>query len=155
MENEFLEHQKEQSLQINEQAKAYLMIACKWAKFLAIVGFVWIGLFCIMGAFAGSIFKNAMNSMSGMSTMPFDPSIIGIIYILLAALFFYPTVKLYRFAKVGLNAIKMNSLDLIEESLNNLKSFFKFHGVLVAFFIGLYLLLIIVAFLGGIVGGLM
>ncbi|MCB9034458.1 MAG: hypothetical protein H6553_11520 [Chitinophagales bacterium] len=155
MENEFLDYQKENPLQLNEQAKSYLMITCKWSKFLAIIGFVYIGIFCLIGAFAGSFFKQAMNGMSGISPLPFNPNILGIIYILLAALIFYPVVKLYKFSKIGLAALASNNSHLIEESLSNLKSFFKFQGVLVAIVIGFYFLIMVVSLLGGIAGSFM
>ena len=55
----------------------------KWGKFLAIVGFCFIGLAIIGGLFAGTIF-----SMMGSSNadMPFPGFLIGVIYIVMGLL---------------------------------------------------------------------
>ena len=84
---------------ITEASRSYLRETAKWAKFLAIIGFVMIGFMVLVGVFFGSIMGSAMSDLedaglkAGVGTGAF-----GFIYIFIALLYFFPTLYLYRFA---------------------------------------------------------
>ena len=79
---------------------------------------------------------------------------IGIIYLVIAALYLFPTLKLFRFANHARAALAGNNSQQFTESIRNLKSFFKFFGVLTAIILGLYALIFLLMLIGG-VGGMM
>jgi hypothetical protein len=104
----------------------------KWAKFLAICSFIGLGLMAIVGL----VFIILSFSIPSDSTLPM--SILGILYILIAALYFFPAIYLYRFATASSEAINSLDDDTLEEGLENLKSLFRFTGILMIIVLSLY-----------------
>ena len=138
-------------LQVNHQGFNYLSEAAKWAKFIAILGFIFCG-FMVLGAlFAGAMISTAMSDAFG------GGSAIGggaftIIYLALAALYFFPCLYLFRFASKVQVSIRNNDQEVLTNSLQNLKSYFKFLGILFIIIISLYILVIIGAIIAGAAG---
>lgn len=126
-----------ETLSLNNAAINYLKESRKWAKFLAILGFIGAGLMVLAGLFMGTIF----------SAFPFDEipgfaggmgGIMGLIYILAALLYFFPSMYLYNFAEKSKHAILNLNNDDLALALKNHKSCFKFMGVTTIVIIGLY-----------------
>ncbi|MBC7947226.1 MAG: hypothetical protein H7Y42_05050 [Chitinophagaceae bacterium] len=93
-------------LNIEPVTKNHLSDAARWAKFLAIVGFIFCGLIVLGGIFAGSMFESMS---SGSRYERFDNSDVevstkglgaaaAVLYILIALLYFFPCLFLYNFA---------------------------------------------------------
>jgi small-conductance mechanosensitive channel len=130
---------------LTDKAQEYLLTACKWAKFIAIVGFVVMGLvicgiigaLCFMG---GNIFDGPDN---GAITL-----LIGLVYGAILLANFFPLKYLYNFSIKTREGIETSSTDTITEGIENLKSFFKFIGVFTAIVLGFYAIIIV---FGGIV----
>ena len=125
-------------LKITEQAKSFILETAKWAKFLAIVGFVFIGLM-VLGAFFMLIAGASLPGMGGAGAG------VGILYLLMALLYFFPTYYLLIFAnkiKIGLSQSIQNDVDA---GFENLKSMFKFMGILMIVVLGIYALFIVFA----------
>jgi tellurite resistance protein TehA-like permease len=70
---------------------------------------------------------------NGLSTV-----IMGLFYILMAVIYFFPAVYLYRFATASADAIEKLNEDTLEEGLENLKSLFRFTGILMIIMFSLY-----------------
>lgn len=118
----------------------------KWANFLSILGFIGIGLMVIFSIFAGTM----MSAMSGMAgNVPF-PGFVTFIYILLALLYFFPILYLYRFAANLKTALAARETVALEKSFEYLKSHYKYIGILAIIMLGFYAL----ALIGGITAGL-
>ena len=83
-------------LELTNESKFYLKETAKWAKFLSILGFVFMGLMVIAGIFIGS-FMSKMTNFSSFA-MPFPSSLLSIMYIVIAVLYFMPCYYLYQFA---------------------------------------------------------
>lgn len=134
------EEHSESNLKISETATTYLSETGKWTKFLSIIGFIFIGLIVIMGLFASSM----MSLMSG-GQMGFIPAgmgfLFGGIYILMGLLYFFPTWYLFKFSQKVKLALSTNSNDELNTALSNQKSFYKFWGILMIIFIGIYVLI--------------
>ena len=129
-------------LQITEQAKSFILETAKWAKFLAIVGFVFIGLM-VLGALFMLIAGASLPGMGGAGAG------VGILYLLMALLYFFPTYYLLIFAnkiKVGISQSIQNDVDT---GFENLKSMFKFMGILMIVVLGIYALFIVIALIAG------
>ena len=132
-------------LSLNEQAKRFLSESGKWGKFISIVGFVGIGLLVLFGVFAGAIFSN----IPGYEDIP--GALFSVIYIVLAALYFFPVLYLYRFSTKIREALNSNNETTLQNAFESLKSHYKFIGILTLVMLGLYAL----AFVGGLIGGLL
>ena len=109
--------------------------AATWAKFLAIVGFVFIGL-GVLGIFSfGAIMASSpVGGMAGMS------SLIMVFYILILLIYFLPILYLFRFATKIKSAVNSNSQMDMDTAFSNLKAHYKFLGILTAIILGLYFL---------------
>ena len=70
---------------------------------------------------------------------------IGIFYVLMALLYFFPTYYLFQFANKTKKGISNNSNESVEEGLVNLKSMFKFIGIFTVVILSIYALIFLVA----------
>jgi hypothetical protein len=135
-------------LQVEENAKSYLVETAKWAKFLSIVGFIGIGLMIIMGIFMGAfIFKYAGAILiPGLSLGTL--SFVSFIYIVIALLYIYPILKLYQFADLSKKALTTNDSAILTKALEAQKSMFKFMGIWVVVVLFIYVIIVVVALIG-------
>ena len=121
-------------LQIDQQTFNYFSESAKWAKFLAIVGFVYCGLIILAAVFAGTIVA-AMFPMMGAAGGEMDGAaamgggFITFFYLILGLVYFFPCLFLYRYASQMQLAIQHNEQQKMQNSIRNLKSFFKFFGI--------------------------
>ncbi|MEL6864458.1 MAG: hypothetical protein AAFP19_08570 [Bacteroidota bacterium] len=126
---------------------SYLKETAKWARFLAIVGFIFVG-FMVLGSFtAGTILSSSFAGVPGGS--PIAGGAVTFIYLLFSLLYFIPTLYLYRFSKNARLAIDSNDTDLMTEALGNMKSVYKFWGIAMAILLGFYALIFLVAIFAG------
>jgi hypothetical protein len=122
------------TLKLTENSLVFMRETVKWAKFLAICSFVGLGLMVL----AGVVFLFLSVSVPVPSETKLSTSILGILYILIAALYFFPAIYLYRFATASAEAINTLNDDTLEEGLENLKSLFRFTGILMIIVLSLY-----------------
>ncbi|MCF3111086.1 DUF5362 domain-containing protein [Niabella sp. CC-SYL272] len=124
------------NLEINDQGKAYIDEASKWARFLGIIGFI--ALFFIV--IAGLVVLMAGSSMMQASGMPLSGALMGFIYIVMAVLYFFPSFYLYKFGSTARKGIQTENINDLNEGLRYLKSFFRFTGILTIVVIGFYII---------------
>ena len=136
-------------LQIDPQSSSYLSETAKWAKFLSIVGFVFCGIFLLYGAFAGTMMSYFVSSF-GRETDASVNALAGVggvfifIFVLIAVIiYFFPCLYLYRFSTKMRIALKNNDQSLLTGSLGNLKSVYKYIGILTIVGLSFFLLEII------------
>jgi hypothetical protein len=132
-------------LQIDQQSIGYLSETARWAKFLSIVGFVVCGFMVIFSLFFGSIMSmfNKLNSGSdafGGSTMALGSYAFSIVYIIIALLYFFPCLYLFNFSSKMQTALRNNDQINLNAAFGNLKSCFKFVGILTIVVLSFYLL---------------
>jgi hypothetical protein len=130
-------------LQVDQQSISYLGETARWAKFLSIVGFVMCGLMIIFALFAGSIlstFSRLGNNDTFTSTMGMGGAFISLIYIVISLLYFFPCLYLFNFSTKMQTALRNNDQTTLNSSFGNLKSCFKFVGILTIVFLSFYLL---------------
>lgn len=151
MENQFSGSTSLFGLSINENTKVDLADAARWARFLAIFGFVMCGLIALTGFFAGSILSmfadsGEMEELEGMS------SAVGVgmafFYILIAAIYFIPCLFLFRFANKMKIALSSNDQEALNNSFQNLRSMFRFFGIVSIIMIALYAIILLIALVG-------
>jgi hypothetical protein len=135
---------------IDQSSRAHLSEAAKWAKFLAIVGFVMCGLIVIIAIFAGSflaLMSKSFNNGDG-SSVQFSGgmgAVVAIFYIGIAILFFLPYLFLFRFATRMKTALNTNDQLTLNTSFQNLKIMFRYVGILTIVLLSFYGLVILIA----------
>lgn len=118
-------------LSIDAAAYDHLKEAARWAKFLAIVGFIFCAFFLLFAILAGSLLPDLFNTMGtdGLSGSAVRLMII-IIYSGLALLNFFPCLYLFKFASKMQIALRDNDQEQLDRSFRNMRAFFRFVGVL-------------------------
>jgi hypothetical protein len=130
-------------LQVDQQSISYLGETARWARFLSIVGFVLCGVMIIFALFAGSIlstFSRLGNADALSSTMGVGGAFVSLIYIVIALLYFFPCLYLFNFSAKMQTALRNNDQTNLNVAFSNLKSCFKFVGILTIVFMSFYLL---------------
>lgn len=138
-------------LSLTSQIRSNLKEAAKWSKFLAIVTFVYVGIMAL-GMFAIVFGMTAFASEFGVPASLFGAY--AFFMLLMIVFVTIPTLFLYRFASHMQTALQREDQSRLFESFSNLKSYYKFWGILVAIFIGFYALVLVGAFLLGGLGAL-
>jgi hypothetical protein len=131
-------------LQVDQQSISYLSETARWARFLSIVGFVLCGLMIVLALFAGSLISTFTRVSSGSdalgSAMGFSSALFSLIYIVIALLYFFPCLYLFNFSGKMQTALRNNDQTSLNAAFGNLKSCFKFVGILTIVFLSFYLL---------------
>ena len=141
-------------LNIDPAAKAHLSEAARWARFLSIVGFVVIGLIVLVGVFAGSILGTMGSGLGGndMGSARVTGGIMGsllvVVYILVAALDFFPCLFLFRFASKMKTALAADDQETLNTSFQNLKKLFRFMGIVTIIVLAFYAIILVFGLLG-------
>ena len=135
-----------EQLTLTSASKNFLIETAKWAKFLATLGFVLIGLLLVLAIFTSTIFEYAIKIQPGL------PKGLGltimITYLLLALIYFFPVYYLLKFSNQMKKALSTKNDETLAKAFEMLKSHYKFIGVFTIITISLYVLLAIVAMMG-------
>lgn len=138
---------EESELKLTGPDKKNFLETAKWGKFLSIVGFIMSGIIVLGGlTFAGGAFGDLYPGIGGG---------VGIFYVLIALLYIFPSLYLYRFSSQITSGIKDDDQQLCSEAYNNLRRLFLFMGVLMIITLSLYVLIILFAVMGGLMGGML
>lgn len=140
-----MDHLKKTWINILPEMLPILHETRKWALFIAIIGFVGIALLVIMAFSIGSLMDITQQPM------PFPGYSFTVINLLLAVLYFFPVLYLYRFSVNLKKSLHSSSSDKLLVAFSNLKSHYKFIGILFIVMLAIYVL----AFIMGIFGGAM
>jgi len=140
-------------LTIDPIGRAHLMEAAKWARFLAIVGFVCITIFALIAIFGGSYIARTFSKAGQYNELAPDFStgmtaFIIVYYVCLALIVFFAYLFLYRFAANMRAALRENSQDLLNRSFQNLKVLYRYWGILTVIGLALFAVFFLFAILG-------
>lgn len=136
-------------LNLDEEAKGYLGETARWGKFFAILGYIMCGLFVILAFFMGALITNTYERMGVITTTsPLSTGLITGLYLGFAIVYFFPCMYLYRFSVKMQTALRNTDQPLLNLSLRNLKSCYKFIGILTIISLGLFVLLFILGIVG-------
>ena len=124
-------------LSLSVKSINFLSETGNWVLFFAILGFLGIGLMILIGIFAGSIFASIGSEEMG---LPFPGVLFGVIYIILAGLYFMPILYLFNFSTKIKKALTEKNNQTLEEAFKNLKSHYKYVGVFTIIMISIYLI---------------
>ena len=146
---------------IDNISRSHLSEAAKWARFLAICGFIFLGLMIIYGIVFSFVIVDMANTMSQVDSTPRENSLkdmmrIGMVifYIFFAVIAFFPYYFLLRFANKMKAALISNDQEALNGSFQNLKILYRYMGILmiislVLIFFGILSMLATVAMVSG------
>lgn len=121
---------------LNDEIRSYIKEIAKWGYFLAILGFIFTGFIVIGALFAGFMF-GAMSDELGMGI---SGGLISVLYLVLALVYFIPILYLFRFSSKARMALQSGSDSELTEAFQNLKSHYKFIGILTIVILALYVI---------------
>ena len=139
-------------LQLDQPSINYLNEAARWSRFLAIIGFIYCGLMVVFGLFFGTFMARMMPVMGESGMTAAGGSFLGVFIILVSMIMFFPALYLWNFSSKMRKALNSNDQPLLSESLKNLKSFFKFYGIILIVALSIYALALFAAIIGALVG---
>jgi hypothetical protein len=129
-------------IEIGQETLKHLNTTRKWAMFIAIIGFIFLGLIILIGALAGT-FLSAFNS--GETGLGISDLYIFVILMFLAAVYFLPLFFLFRFSKYTSLALQTLDKKEFHKAINNLKSYFVYLGTLIIIVIILYFVVLVIS----------
>lgn len=131
---EELESQKpvEVNLVVSEEMRSYFYEITKWARFIAFFGICVAILFIMASIFIPQMLGQnpalaAKLGVSGGTSL----TLITVVYIVLALLFLYPSLLLRKISAKGREGILFGDQESFNMAIANLKTLFKFWGILV------------------------
>ena len=134
-----------ENLVIDWRSKEFLKETAKWTKFLAILGFVGIGLM-VLGSL---VMLFAPSSLMSNGDFPFGGKIFMMhLYLAFAVLYYFPISYLYQFSENTKKAIENNDNNAIRDAFEFLKSHYKFMGILTIILLAFYAIIIFIGLIG-------
>ncbi len=135
-------HASDSDLVITNSMRDNLLKSAKWGNFLAILGFIGCGLMII-----GALFMLFSNSYLGGSQL----AVMGVTYIIMALLYFVPSLYLYKFSLNSKQGLMSESQVKLDEGIEFLAKQYQFLGIVAIVVLSLFVLLLI----GGLIFGSM
>ena len=138
----------EHPMHIDKVSENYIKSTGKWARVLAILGFIVVGIM-VLGSFSmGSILRlygvSENNPMTGAMSVG-----ITLFYLMLAAVYFIPILYLFRFSDYAGSAIRLKDEDSLRNAFRYLNAHYRFVGIMALVLIGFYVLMIIAVIIFG------
>ena len=124
---------------ISEVVKQELVRVAKWAKLIAVIGFVICGLVFLFIVIAGVIlFAFSLLGADNSALNEAKPWITTPVYFVITSLCFVPCLMLYNFSVKTEEAVRYGSDDALVKAFSNLYKCFRFVGIITLTIIGLY-----------------
>jgi len=134
---------------VTDQGKLYLLETAKWAKFLAIINFIFCGLIVI---FAVACFSLS-STLSADIPIPLPGMFFtayGIVLLIAACISAIPSYFLYRFGARAQKAIVSDDTVTMTEAFEWHKKYYKFTGIVTIVGLCIFALCIIIGVIAGI-----
>lgn len=129
-------------IELEQDILNYLNTTRKWSMFLAILGFIALGLFIIIGLGTGT-FLSIFNSGEIGNGVP--GTLLIALILLVGIIYFFPVYFLFQFSKHMANAVHSLDKQKIKKAFKNLKFYFVYIGVLLIIILVLYVIVLAAA----------
>ena len=133
----------ESQLNINEEIKSYLRETSNWTFFLSILGFIGLGFILMVGIFITAMAGSLPQESNPYAELGISFGWIGLLYLLIGLLYFFPIMYLFNFSRKMKEALKSDRMEDFSNAFSNLKSHYKFVGILTIILIVVYIIAII------------
>lgn len=134
-------------LELTQKFLSYFKETGGWALFLAILGFVAIGLMILGGLIIGLIMMSS-HYVKDLAIL------MMVLYVVMGLIMFFPTFYMLKFATGIRAAVKSGNDNDYDNAFRNLKNYFKFVGIMTIVVIALYIILIIIAMVAAVIGNM-
>ena len=138
-----------EQLVVSSKSKSFLREISKWTFFFSILGFISIAVTLIGAILIATLYAPMLNMVSQQQGLPAIGLPLAITYVVTALLYFMPVWYLFKFSRKMKSALATKNDDVLADAFENLKSHFKFLGVLTIIVISLYVLLIVFSIVAG------
>lgn len=125
-----------QELPMQGEAVKYLVKSRNWTMFIAIMGFIGLGILLVAAIFlfvAGSFIPAGIGSAS-----PFPLGLLSVVYLIVAVIYFFPVLYLLRFSQYSGKAAQSLDPMQLTHAIKNLSKHFQWIGISIICIIGLY-----------------
>ncbi len=136
------------NLGVDEEARAHLLETARWTKFIAIIGFIILGLLILVGILMGLGLSVASQMYDTANFGSAFGTAMMVMYLVLSLLYFFPILYLYKFSVLIKPAIHTGNKQQFNLALSYQKRMYKFIGIMLLVVFGLYAVMIIAAILG-------
>jgi hypothetical protein len=127
-------------MEIGQDTLKHLNTLRKWTMFLAVIGFIFLGLIIILGLITGT-FLTAFNISEKAPGIP--DALVLASFIGLALITFFPVFFLFRFSKLTYSAISKYDPKEMHRAIKSLKRFFLYISILLILTILIYIIALI------------
>jgi len=129
-------------IEIEQKTLDNLNTIRKWTMFIAIIGFILLGLLLIIGLIAGTFLSAFKLGETGLGI----PESLGLIVLfVVAVIYFFPVFFLFRFSKHTGNAVQTLNKEELHKAFKNLKSYVVYLGVLIIIGLSIYVMALVFA----------
>ncbi len=126
---------------LTQEAVTHLGQIRKWTMFFSVLGFIGLGIMIIMGI-AMTFVMSMLDSEEALG--PVSGIILAIVFIIIAVIYFFPYLYLYRFSVHTKSSLAHADSNDLAYALKNLNSHFTFFGVLTLIVLGIYAVALVV-----------
>lgn len=134
-------------LHVDHEVSSHLRETAKWAKFLSIVGFVFIGILLLFVLFAGTMISSYSYSSPIGAALGSRGGTQIVLLLAMLALYFFPCLFMFQFANKMLRALRNNDQYTLVASFRQLKLCYKYVGILTLVVLSIYVLILVWAIL--------
>ncbi len=132
---------------VDSTAAAHLRETAMWAKLMAVVGIVLSIIIALVGLFAGTMLATMTRKFGGDSSASLGAlgsGVLTIFYLFIAAVYFFLSLFLLRFAVKMKQALLASEQSLFNISLMNLKLVYRIMGIIMVIYLSFMALVLIV-----------
>ncbi len=129
---------------------SHLVRTRKWVRLCSVLGFIGSGLMLLAGLTI-TISGSAIGGSAAMKGMGYGTGlflVMGLVYLVFALLYIYPSLRLWQYASSISQLEATSSSFHLETALDKQRSFWKFVGLMISIIIGLYAMAIVFAIIG-------
>lgn len=137
--NQPIDEDMGQSPRLPDSFYSDLKTAGGWAMFLAVLGFVGVAILLLtgIGMTAFSVVGSGDNEFS--SALPFSTLYLGVMYLVLGAIYVVPVLYLFRFAQKAREAGRTFAISTVEDGVRFLRKHYQITGIMVILLMILYI----------------
>jgi len=134
------------SLEVDDSSKSNFLEMARWTKFLAIMGFIVMGIVVLAGIGMAAMVRSGLTAFGSYSAVlaALGPMGVVLLYLLIAAIYIYPIYALLKYSTGIKYAMNNNDKTRFNEAIRYLRNMFKYLGILMVIILCIYGFAIIV-----------
>lgn len=147
--NQPIDEDMDQTPRLSDSFYSDLKSAGGWAMFLAVLGFIGVAILLLTGVGMSALSMVGMDNKQFLSNLPFSTLYLGIMYLVLGAIYLVPIIYLFRFAQKAREAGKTFAIATVEDGARFLRKHYQITGIMVILLLVLYIVGILAFFVFG------